>query len=879
MQLFRYIALVVLFAEGCDTAKKVQVSGVKPVVKTDTATVQVIHERPLYRAAETRLTEVVHTKLEVKFDWAKTYLYGQATLTCRPYFYNEDRVELDARGMDIHEVALLKAEAMPDGRQEKTKLDYTYTGELLKINLDKSYSRQDTFRLFIDYTAKPNELKKKGGSAAISDDKGLYFINPDGKEKDKPREIWTQGETQSNSVWFPCIDKPNEKMTEEIYITVDTNFTTLSNGELVYQKENGDGTRTDYWTMELPHSTYLVMMAVGEFKVVKDKWRDREVNYYMEAAYAPYAKAIFGKTPEMIETFSTLLGVDYPWNKYSQVIVRDYVSGAMENTTATLHGEFLNQTSREMLDKDFEDVISHELFHHWFGDLVTCESWSNIPLNESFATYGEYLWIERKYGREAADGHRREDLDKYMREARRKQVNLVRYDYTDREEVFDRHTYEKGGLILHMLRKYVGDEVFFAALKLYLQTNKFGNAEVANLRMAFEKVCGEDLNWFFNEWFFASGYPDLEITRDYSPISQHYTVTIEQKQDFAKTPLYKLPMDIDLYSEGKVVRKRIVVDKQKQSFEFEAAVQPLFVNVDAEQMVVAKVKDTCQSTAELAYAYHHLPLYENRREALLGLFRNKSSDQYKECIQSALDDPCWELRVLAISGLEPVLKGNENALREKLVGVAGRDPKSLVRGKALTFLSKNFSEPSLISVYRDALKDSSYSVISRGLVALSKADSLEGLRTAKTMEKDKNVQVLFAVMQVYDRYGSDENNDFFVSEQDKFKGQWLSSFVFVYGEFLLRCSDGTVNKGLKLFSGLVTEEDNYLKFSLRTTLTELESMYAKRKKKLEEQISARIEKKEETGDLAAKKEEVEGVLKKIEALVPPKEGKTISSRF
>jgi aminopeptidase N len=429
---------------ACGLFKKTSGSPDEEIAVINLDTVQAIAEPPQpiqYRASDTRVNDLLHTKLDVSFDWSKQYLYGKATITVKPYFYSTSTLTLDARGMEIKEIALVKTEQAPAAVKKGTKgkaepvasvvttkqaLQYKYEDELITIELGREYKNNEEYTIFIDYISKPNELKKKGGSAAITDDKGLYFINPEGKEKNKPMQIWTQGETQSSSVWYPTIDRPNERQTQEIYMTVDKKYVTLSNGELAFSTDNGDGTRTDYWKSELPFAPYLSMMAVGEFALVKDaKWRGKEVNYYVEKEYEPYAKAIFGNTAEMLEFYSAKLGVEYPWNKYSQVVVRDYVSGAMENVSATLHGEFLNRTDREMLDSDNEDVIAHELFHQWFGDLVTCESWSNLPLNESFATYGEYLWIEYKYGRDAADLHSAESRAGYLAESSRKQVSLI----------------------------------------------------------------------------------------------------------------------------------------------------------------------------------------------------------------------------------------------------------------------------------------------------------------------------------------------------------------------------------------------------------------------------------------------------------------------
>ncbi|HLZ88427.1 MAG TPA: M1 family aminopeptidase, partial [Puia sp.] len=338
--------------------------------------------KKVYRATATRYDDLIHTKLEVKFDYDKSYMYGKAWVTLKPHFYPTDTVALDAKGMDIHSVAI--------EREGKTSpLKYDYDGMVLRVHLDKVYRYTEKYTLFIDYTAKPNELKVKG-SAAITDAKGLYFINPKGEDKNKPTQIWTQGETEANSVWFPTIDKPNQKTTEEIYMTVPSKYVTLSNGLMVGQKENGDGTRTDHWKMDLPHASYLFFMGVGDYAIVKDSYKGKDVNYYVEKQYAPVARRIFGNTPEMIAFYSRITGIDYAWPKYDQIVGRDYVSGAMENTTCTLHGEAAQQDARELTDGNgWEDVIAHELFHQWFGDLVTTESWSNITLNESFADYSE----------------------------------------------------------------------------------------------------------------------------------------------------------------------------------------------------------------------------------------------------------------------------------------------------------------------------------------------------------------------------------------------------------------------------------------------------------------------------------------------------------
>lgn len=372
-------------------------------------------ELSTYRVTPLKVNDLIHTKLDVSFDYGKRYLYGKEWLTLKPHFYETDSLTLDAKGMDIKEIAIIQGKV-------KTPLKYTNDGQQLFITLNRKYKSTENYIIFIDYTAKPDELKVKG-SKAITDAKGLYFINPDGKD-DKPIQIWTQGETEASSAWFPTIDKPNQKTTSEIAMTVLAKYTTLSNGKLVSQKPNANGTRTDIWKMDLPHSPYLFMMAVGDFKIYKDTYNGKEVSYYLEPKYAPYAKQIFGKTPDMMNFYSKMLGVEYPWVKYAQIVARDYVSGAMENTSATLHGEYVQRTARELLDDNQESTIAHELFHQWFGDYVTAESWSNLTMNESFATFGEVLWHGHDAGQDAEDRSRYEKLQNCLRSSK---TELVRH--------------------------------------------------------------------------------------------------------------------------------------------------------------------------------------------------------------------------------------------------------------------------------------------------------------------------------------------------------------------------------------------------------------------------------------------------------------------
>ncbi|HEY6083282.1 MAG TPA: M1 family metallopeptidase, partial [Chitinophagaceae bacterium] len=620
---------------------------------------------------------------------------------------------------------------------KRSPLRYEYDGMQLRIRLGKTYTRNQKYTLYIEYISKPDEYaaKNPGGSAAITEDKGLYFINPDGKDPYKPTEVWTQGETEANSVWFPTIDKPDQKTMEQISMTVPGKFTTLSNGRLISRKKNADGSRTDTWKMEHPNSPYLFMMAAGPFTIVKDHWKNIPVDYYVEKEYAPYAKAIFGRTPAMIEFYSTLLGVPYQWSKYDQVVARDYVSGAMENTTATLHGEFLYKTNRQLLDDDYrnESVIAHELFHHWFGDLVTCESWSNITLNESFADFSEMLWAEHAYGRDQADQHSYQAMQEYFRYAAGGSDHpLVDFYYKDKEDVFDAVSYQKGGRVLNMLRNYVGNEAFFKSLQYYLEQHKFHPAEAQELRLAFEHITGRDLNWFWNQWYYGEGYPKLDIRYDYDDAAHSVKVIVKQTQD---GKIFKLPFTIDIYSGGQKTRHQVMMMDRADTFTYHYSMKPDLVNVDGDKVLLAQ-KDDHKTLDNYIYQFYHAPLYMDRREAIIACAKEQTrNDSAQKVMIAALKDNFYGLRSLAIQQLSLSHDAEKSAAIPVLRGMAENDPKSSVRANALKALIAFSPGSATDDLIYAGLKDSSYLVEATALAGLNKYHPGEAYTHAKSLEK------------------------------------------------------------------------------------------------------------------------------------------------
>jgi aminopeptidase N len=745
--------LIVCSLSACSLLQKTPEEVMEAPILLDT--IEVTPEVKNYNPSDRKVHDLIHTRLDVSFDWNKSQLNGVATLKLKPYFYPSARLILDAKGMDIHSVKLLTDSTNLD-------LEYTYDGRHIDIDLQKSYSRYEQYSIKIDYTAKPNDLPI-GGSDAITSDKGLYFINPDSVDVNKPTQIWTQGQTESSSCWFPTIDSPNERMTQELFINVDERYKTVSNGTLVYSNYNADGSRTDYWSQELPHPPYLTMIAVGDFARAIDRWENSlgevvPVNYYVDKEYANDAFRIFGNTPEMMSFYSQILGMDYPWEKYAQVVVKDYVSGAMENTSATIHGDFVQRTSRELLDGDYEDVIAHELFHHWFGDYVTCESWANLPLNESFATYGEYLWIEHKHGHDAAEQHGYESMMGYFSEARLKNEDLIRFVYADKEDMFDAHSYNKGGRVLHMLRYLVGDSAFFESLNVYLTDNALQDAEIHHLRLAFEKVTGQDLNWFFNQWFLNSGHPVLEITYFFDE-ERGQQILVRQTQGAEESDVFQLPLAIDIHVGDEVMRMNEFMTEQEEVFTYPLAQPASWINVDADHTLLAQKQDN-RPDEWWTLQFRNSQNYLDRLEAL-EMWSTLVTDTLTPLTLEALQDPFWNIRMIGLNQLELAYDLPIEAL-DLLRVLAKADEKTQVRGKALVLMATFFPNQTSEELYVDAItKEQSYVVIAAGLKGLSILNLERAITMASTLEAERNFAIISAVAGLYEESGNKNKHAYF----------------------------------------------------------------------------------------------------------------------
>lgn len=789
----------------------------------------------MYKAAATLSFDIQHTKLDLRFDWAKQYVIGTAEISGTPYFKPLTSITLDAVGFEIQQVLLV-----PTAKS----LDYRYNGSKLDITLDRSYQKSENITLLIEYIAKPNENQVSGGEA-ITSDKGLFFIDPLGNDPDLPTQIWTQGETENNSKWFPTFDKPNERFTQEIILTVEDKYQTLSNGIKIDSKRNLDGTRTDHWKQSRPHAPYLAMIAVGVFDEVSDTWNDVPLHYYVEKGFGKHAKKIFNHTPEMLTFFTEKLQCPYPWEKYDQVIVREFVSGAMENTSAVVFGEFVQKTENELIDNDNDYIVAHEMMHHWFGNLVTCEDWSNLTLNEGFANYAEYLWFEHKYGKDRAEYHRINEMNGYFNQIFNGGAHpLIHYYYNDKDEMFDAHSYNKGGLVLHMLRQYVGDEAFFVSLNLYLKKHSYTAVEVDELRLAFEDVTGEDLNWFFDQWFLGTGHPHIDVQYTYNDNNNVLLVEVDQ----TNTPkgfcsVFSFPVDIAVYyNDGTVDYFPVFIREKKQKILIENLKEkPATYVFDGRNVLLALINENKSNEAYKAQFMLSPQLADK-----ISAFSN-TNDRSQTLIDKGLKDPFFVIRSMTIDAIE---ESQVEAYIAQLEKMAVADVHSQVRLSALQklLLFKNDNTALCKSILD---KEKAYAVIGLALEMIFEKNQ-ENDQFYIDKYKNEDSDYLCAVLARIMQKDTPENLDYLEKKAKTIDMANIFDFYESYQNFLVGKSMSTLERSASFAFDLASNPENsiFRKYLSMVTLNKINAALAN--KEMYPMNSEKIKLQQKLTDLVSK---------------------------
>ncbi len=635
-----------------------------------------------------------HIKLEVSFDIPKHRMFGAVTFTLSALNDGLRRVELDGVELLVRGVAL-------DGRE----LEYEYSGRTIGVELGRELKSGEKVTFTVKYEASPR--------------KGLYFIQPDEAYPSKPVQIWTQGEDEDSRYWYPCYDFPNDRSTSEVIATVPAKFTVVSNGKLLKVGENADGTRTFHWREEVPHPSYLNSLIVGEYVKLEDRFDGVPVEYYVPPGREEEARRSFGKTPAMMSFFSEKLGVKYPYEKYAQTVVTDFTFGGMENISATTQTELTLHDERAHLDFTSDGLVAHELAHQWFGDLLTCRDWSHGWLNEGFATYFDALFMEHDKGHDEfvysmmqeAGRYRDEDTERYRRP-------IVEKVFETPTELFDRHLYEKGSCVLHMLRFVLGDGLFWKSLAHYTQKHQMQNVETDDLRRAIEETTGHNLEGFFSEWLYKAGYPEFKVKYQWKDETKTAELSVIQNQSAAdNTPIFQIPVEVK-FTDGKGTESfRVDLREKEETFYFPLGEKPRMVEFDPGDWIL-KTLDFEKPRELLLNQLASENLVERIR-GVQGLGKLGAPEDVAAIGTVMLGDAFWGVQAEAAKALGSIR--TDEALEALFRGLGVKHPKArraVVR--ALGEFRKERAAEGLITVLKG---DESYFVEAEAAISLGKTRS------------------------------------------------------------------------------------------------------------------------------------------------------------
>lgn len=603
-------------------------------------------DRPVW--TRDRAVDVKHIKIDIAIDLDARKVSGTATHTVSPLNEDSRFAEFDAIDMEITSVTVARKPA-----------DFSYDGTKLRVDLGEGRKRGQDLPVAIAYSAHPRI--------------GMYFIRPDEGYPTKPVQVWTQCQDEDTRFWLPCFDHPGEKQTSELIVTVPGTWYALSNGRLLEEKVNRDGTRRFHWHQDRPHSTYLFTLAAGELARIDASRTDLTIDYFVEPKDVEDATRTFANTPEMIALFERLFDAKYPWSKYSQVVVRDFVFGGMENTSATTMTENILFDRKAARDHTSDPLISHELAHQWFGDLLTCRDWSHGWLNESFATFLEMLWDEHHLGIDAYRQGAIENAGLYFDERYRRPI--VTNVFHEPIDLFDRHLYEKGSVVLVMLRGVLGDEQFFRGLQRYVRENQERSVITQDLANAFAAETGKNLDWFFDQWVYKPGHPNFKVSWNYDDSAKLATVSVKQIQSTSDgTPTFRMPLTIDFRKgRGRPQSFRVEVSEKEHTFVFPLAARPDLCRFDPYGGVLKELEFD-KSVGELRLQLRDDDDIGGRQFAARELGKKGGAEATVALENAVMNDRFWACQAAAAKALGEV---KTTAARDALLRcLAVRHPKA-----------------------------------------------------------------------------------------------------------------------------------------------------------------------------------------------------------
>lgn len=643
--------------------------------------------------------KILHLGLDLQLHFQKKSVSGVATLDFERVSPSEHKLVLDAIGFELRRVRIDTGGGFSD-------LPHEYDGDRIELAIPPRVTHG---KIEIDYSATPK--------------RGLYFLEPDAEVKRRPEQVWSQCQDEDARYWFPCHDKPHVKMTTELRVRVKEGFSVLSNGDLVFQDTpRGASPWVYHFKMAHPHPSYLVTLVAGRFDVVSDRnaelpdGRSVPVAYWLPPGKKADGERAFCETPRMIELFSRLTGIPYPWSRYSQVVVSDFIFGGMENTTATTMYEHILLDAKAALDVESHDLVAHELAHQWFGDYVTCRDWSHGWLNEGFATFFEKIEREDRLGKDEYLYGIEAELESYLSEAgNRYQRAIVCRDYGAPIDLFDRHLYEKGCLVLHLLRAELGDELFWKGIHEYLRRHAHGIVETNDLMRALEDVSGRSLERFFDAWVYRPGHPIFKVKVSYD--DGLLTVGVKQTQKAGETAVFPFELEIEVADKaGKTRRLKKHVDGANDALVVSCHERPQWVGVDPDYRLVGEL--TVEAPQDLAKNQLESGTTPRLRWLAAQMLARRhdlpSSRALAECLTKA--EETWMVRAEAAAALGK-MRG-DHALEALCEATSEKHPK--VRRAVARALGGFQTLAAARVLERLALKDPSYLVAAEALRSLGK---------------------------------------------------------------------------------------------------------------------------------------------------------------
>ena len=608
-------------------------------------------DRPHY--APDKVARIQHIRLDITLDVSNKRVAGECATTLIAINDGLQSVDFDAVEMTIESVTL------PDG----TALAYEYENERLRVHLPSPQAAGAPFTLAVRYAAAPR--------------RGLYFVAPDDAYPDKPAQVWSQGQDEDSRHYFPCVyDFPNQKATSEMLVTVPEEFYVLSNGTLQDTREDILAkTKTYHWRMDVPHSCYLMSLAAGEFSEVRADADGVPVLYYAQKGREEEVRRTLANTPDMVRFFGEKLGVPYPYSQYAQVFVADFIFGGMENTSATTLTDTVLHDERAHIDYSADSLVAHELAHQWFGDLVTTRDWAHAWLNEGFATYFDALYKEHHEGEDefrywmqgVAQTYFSEDPGHYRRP-------LVSNVYHEPIDLFDRHLYEKGALVLHMVRYLLGDDLFWKSMNHYLTKHRAQNVVTLDFMRAIEEATGHNLEGFFQQWVFSAGYPEFKVDYSWEDSLKAAKLTVKQTQSQEQqTPIFNTPIEVEFTMESGAVTQNVEVSEKEHTFYFPLSDRPRTVRFDPKGWVLKKL-DFSKPKEMLLHQLSHSPDALGRIEAAQGLGKLGPADAIAALGDALRHDAFWGVQVEAAKALGAIR--SQVALNALLDGAMTHHPKA-----------------------------------------------------------------------------------------------------------------------------------------------------------------------------------------------------------